>query len=281
MHKTRAVVAYNGATTGLGNRVRVTLGAARYATYVAAPFYYVWPTTPHFAPRIDELWEWSAGRRIPRSVSRMAGPMTGYTDNDLRSAGPRQIIQIRTGAELLLPPEAGDWRQDLRALVPVSEIAEDVVRIHREEFGIEPYVGVQIRAHEVSHQRTKDTSAVEWFTSHMERLVNERPGTRFYLSCDVLEVKLRILQDFPTATANVTSAPYNSTAAVRAALVDLYLLASSSYMLGPHFSSFIELAQFLADLKVPTDKPVQPPCGVESWWELGAASDPLAPAMRR
>jgi len=234
-----------------------------------------------FEPALNELWEWSGGVRIPRALSRAAGKLTGYTDHDLRDVEEQRVLQIRTGAELLLPREAGSWRDDLRALVPVPAIADAVSRFHRENFGDEPYVGVQIRAHDVSHQKTKESSPVEWFAERMRQISADRPGVRFYISSDVLEVKQQMLREFPSAVAHVVSAPYNSTEAVRAAIVDLYLLGSSSYMLGPHFSSFIEMAQFLADMQVPTDKPHQEPREIDAWWKLSAVIDPLKPAERR
>lgn len=276
-----AVVAYNGADAGLGNRMRVTLGASRYATHRDLPFFYVWPSGPKFEPLLTDLWEWRSGMRVPRGLSRAAAKLTDYVGSDLRELNSRRVIQIRTGNELTLPCEAGDWRDDLRALVPVSEIADVVTRLHQGELGDQPYVGIQLRVHDVSHTKTKNSSPIEWFTDRMRRILTERPGTRFYVSCDKLDVKQRVLREFPTASAHVIPAAYNSTAAVRAAIVDLYLLASSSYMLGPHFSSFIEMAQFLADMKVPTDKPEECSKNVQSWWELPPAPDPLSPASGR
>jgi hypothetical protein len=276
----RAVIAYNGADAGLGNRVRVTLGAARYARYVNAPFLYVWPTTSHFEPRMGELWEWRHGTSIPRSTSRTLGLFTGYTGNDLTSPQCRTILQIRTGGELQLPEAAGDWRADLRHLRPVPEVAEAVNSIHVSEFGDSPYVGIQIRAHAVSHQRTKATSPVSWFVDKMRHTLSERPDSRFYISCDVPELKHELLRAFPSATANLTSARYNSREAVRAAIVDLYLLSSSSYMIGPTGSSFIELAQFLSNMRVPTDKPEQTSQYNYNWVDLSAAPDPLVPSVR-
>lgn len=280
MARTRLVVAYNGADAGLGNRIRVTLGAARLARHRGARFAYVWPSTPLFEPLLTELWEWREGIRLPRAASRAAGLLTGYVGRDVRDAPARTVLQIRTGGELVLPDDAGSWQEDLRALVPVAEIAERVERIHRDELADAPYVGVQIRAHHVSHQETKESSPVDWFVQRMHEIRDDRPDTRFYISCDVPEVKRRILDEFPTATAHLVEAPYNSTAAVRAAIVDLYLLAASSYLLGPHHSSFIEIAQFLSGLSVPTDKPTEEPSRVSEWWTLPAARRPLAPAVR-
>ena len=280
-HKPGAVVAYNGGDAGLGNRMRVTLGASQYAAHRQLPFFYVWPTTPEFEPLLTELWEWNGGTRISRALSRAAAKLTGYVGSDLRDLDSRRFIQVRTGDGLSLPRGAGDWRDDLRKLVPVPEIADVVTKLHREEFANLPYVGVQLRVHDVSHTRTKSSSPVEWFTDRMRLLLADRPDTRFFISCDTLEVKQQILRDFPTASAHIVTARYNSTAAVRAAIVDLYLLASSSYMLGPQYSSFIEMAQFLADMKVPTDKPDERPKNSQSWWELPAVTNPLSPALGR
>lgn len=277
----RAVVAYNGSDAGLGNRMRVTLGGARYAAHLDAKFFYVWPTSSQFEPRPDELWEWSAGTRIPRILSRGAGKFTGFEGKDLRRVSPGRVVQIRTGGELLLPAEAGDWREDFRALTPVEEISEVVTLIHAEHLGTEPYIGIQIRVHSVSHQRTKDTSPLEWFTERMRKLSEAYPSARFFVSCDVPEIKRQILRAFPSASAHIVEAQYNSTAAVRASIVDLYLLAASSYMLGPTYSSFIELAQFLAAMKVPTDKPGQVSQLSGPWQNLGPARDALIPAVRR
>lgn len=280
MARTRLVVAYNGADAGLGNRIRVTLGAARLARHLDARFAYVWPSTALFEPLLTELWEWREGVRVPRAASRAAGLVTGYVGRDVRDAPSSPVLQIRTGGELVLPADAGSWQDDLRALVPVREIAERVERIHGTELSDAPYVGVQIRAHQVSHRATKETSPVDWFVRRMHEIRADRPETRFYISCDVPEVKRRILGEFPTATAHLVEAPYNSTSAVRAAIVDLYLLAASSYLLGPHHSSFIEIAQFLSGLSVPTDKPTEEPSQVRDWWSLPVAPRPLAPALR-
>ncbi|MEI3848735.1 MULTISPECIES: O-fucosyltransferase family protein [Microbacterium] len=279
MSATRLVIAYNGADAGLGNRLRVTLGAARYARFLDARFGYVWPRGPLFEPAFTDLWEWGEGMRVSRAVSRAVGLLSGYVGNRLTEAPRRAVLQIRTGAELVLPPEAGSWTDDLRALRPVDEIARTVHRLHG-GLASAPYVGVQLRVHRVSHRETTQTSPASWFTERMHAILAERPGTRFYLSCDVPEVKRTLLQQFPTAVAHEVDAPYNSTAAVRAAIVDLYLLAASSRLLGPHHSSFIEMAQFLGDLRVPTDKPTEPAADTHAWWTLPPATDPLRPADR-
>ncbi len=64
-------------------------------------------------------------------------------------------------------------------------------------------------------------------------------------------------------------------------MVDLYLLASSCHILGPHFSSFPELAHFLTLGQVPLETSVgdsyaevRPPLRVS------IAADPVTPRLR-
>lgn len=276
-----AVVAYNGADAGLGNRVRLTLGAARYAELRRFEYFYVWPTTSAFEPKITDIWDWTYGRRIPRLASRGMARLTGYFNSDLLGADQRRIVQIRTGGELALPPGAGSWQSKLRELTPVPEIADLIKRFFRDHLAGEPYVGVQIRVHRVSHHQTRATSPLAWFVDQMRAILDERPGTRFYVSCDVNEVKKQILRDFPTARAIVDSSPYNSRPAVRAAVADLYLLASSAHILGPHYSSFVELAEHLAELKVASVKPTERAVRPIDWWRASTVVDPLRPSIRR
>ena len=74
--------------------------------------------------------------------------------------------------------------------------------------------------------------------------------------------------------------PYNSTQAVRASVVDLYLLASSGYLLGPHFSSFIHLAEHLAGDRLVLETPVTGIGDATSYRDQGVVSDPTRPFVR-
>ena len=86
-----AVVAYDGADAGLGNRMRVTLGAQNLAVAESRALFYVWPRTPAFQPALTDLWDWSGGIRVSRAVSRALAKVTGYLDNDLRNVRSRQF----------------------------------------------------------------------------------------------------------------------------------------------------------------------------------------------
>ena len=65
----RLVVAVTGPYHGLGNRMRVVLGAQALARLEGRSFRYVWPIGRGFGARLDELWEFHA-RRWPTALSR-------------------------------------------------------------------------------------------------------------------------------------------------------------------------------------------------------------------
>lgn len=277
----KALVAYNGLAVGLGNRVRVTMGAANLAEHHERDFYYVWPTGTPFEPTFRELWDFERGRVIRRATSRALATVVPYVDENLvglRASAP--VWQIRTGAELVTPPGVRSWREDFRRLTPVEEIAGPVTRIFDEHFRGVPYIGVQIRAHEVSHARTTTTSPVEWFERRMAVLAEQNPGVPFYISCDVQEVQDRLVERFTGSFGQRDKGPYNSTRAVRAAIVDLYLLACAGHMVGPYYSSFIHLAEYLGDLSTITENPVEEFPQQPDITAPGLAADPLRPAVR-
>jgi hypothetical protein len=73
---------------------------------------------------------------------------------------------------------------------------------------------------------------------------------------------------------------YNTVTGVRSAVSDLYLLAGSSYLLGPHYSSFVELAQFLAGAGLTLETSMKPAVGPIDLAALGHSTDPLRPQIR-
>jgi len=253
----RSLIAYNGADSGLGNRVRVTLGARVLAEHENRALYYVWPTGKLFGPTFEDLWDFQGGTRIPRAVSRALERIYPYENADVSAPSPqvraRRVRQIRTGGELQLPPGLRSWREEFRDLTVNPAIGDRIRRVFDDELRGRPYVGVQIRAHAVSHQRTKEASPVSWFEERMRAIVAEHPNIAFFVSADVPEVLDRMKALFPHVVGLTDKGGYNTTEGVRSAVADLYLLASSHYILGSHYSSFLHLAGYLADGKVPIE----------------------------
>ncbi|NNG35828.1 hypothetical protein [Nakamurella aerolata] len=280
----RYLVAYNPAAAGLGNRMRVVLGAKVLAEHEDRRLLYVWPTGPKFGPKLTELWDFTGGRRLSKYLSRALAPLVPYGDRDVRNsagpdAGPR-IRQIMTGGELQLPPGLRSWRDEFRSLRPAPPIAERVNAFHADQLGSEPYVGVQIRAHAVSHEKTKAMSPTSWFVDRMHQIEDADPGVRFFVSCDVPEVFEQITAEFPTAVGIKDKGAYNSTEGVTGGVADLYLLAGSGYLLGPYWSSFIELAQHLAGDRITVETANETATGGVDFTSLGVVADPLRPADR-
>ena len=280
----KALIAYNGADSGLGNRMRVVLGAKVLAEHERRRLYYVWPTGPLFEPRLTELWDFHGGTPVARSVSRALAKLYPYETADVAAASPRlrarRVRQIRTGGELRLPPGLRSWREEFRSLTPAPDIAGRVVDFFDDRLRDRPYVGVQIRAHAVSHPQTKDASPVSWFRSRMRQIAARQPGTVFFVSCDVPEVVSALASEIPNVQALSDKGGYNTVAGVKSAIVDLYLLASSGYILGPHYSSFLHLADYLADEHIRIETSQHTPPELVDLRSPGLAAHPLHPAVR-
>ncbi|GAA4975374.1 hypothetical protein [Kineococcus glutinatus] len=280
-----SLIAYNGYDTGLGNRVRVVLSAQSLAEHEGRRFYYVWPTGPRFGPRFADLWVHpTRGRVVPRALSRGLARLYPYVDESLTwlddAKRAERVWQVRTGNALALPAGAAPWEDAFRALEPVPAIRERVGRFFDANLRGEPYVGVMIRAHTVSHRRTRETSPVEWFVERMQEIRRHDPSTRFFVSCDVPEVAARVTAAVPGSCTQLDKGAYNSTEGVRASIADLYLLASSGHLIGPHFSSFVHLAQHLVRERLDFETPLTQAAGPVDHRRHGVVRDPLRPAHR-
>ncbi|QEE60498.1 hypothetical protein FVA74_02110 [Salinibacterium sp. dk2585] len=277
------IIAYNGYDSGLGNRVRVVLGAQSLASLEGRAFAYVWPTGKLFGPRFSELWDFSAPV-VPRAFSRGIAPLFPYVDETLEwldDATRRQPLwQIRTGSPIRLPAEAESWQERFRALRPTAQIADRVERIFDEQLRGRPYIGVMIRAHSVSHAKTLQASPVEWFLARLREIRRSDPDALFFVSCDTPDVQSAVLEAVPGCVAQHDKGPYNSTEGVLSSIVDLYLLAASGYLIGPHFSSFVHLAEHLAGDQLTFETALDGCHGPVDYHRVGLVADPLRPVIR-
>lgn len=278
--RTRALVAYNGADSGLGNRVRVVLGAKVLAEHEDRLLLYVWPTGPLFGPAFTDLWDFRGGMRISRSLSRAMAPIWPYENEDLTKPSRVRVRQIRTGSELRLPPGLRSWREEFRDMTPSPEISDRVRRFSEAHLKGHPYVGVQIRSHQVSHQKTKEASPVSWFERRMTEIASRQPGTVFFVSSDVPEVLSRLQGEVPNVYGLTDKGGYNTTEGVKSAVVDLYLLAGSGYLLGSHFSSFLHLAEYLSGERVPVETSQSAAPEMVDLSSSGSVLDATRPALR-
>lgn len=267
---------------GLGNRIRSVLGSRALARRHGRRFAYAWPTGRYFGARLDQLWQID-DPTIPSLASRAAALRFQFHDETLSwvpASANERIWQVRTAHALQFVDGDRAWEPQLQGLRPVPEIADRVLDFRDNHLGVEPYVGVMIRAHSIAHQQTLAASPVEWFIQRMQDLRANYPDLRFFVSADTEEAVDRVSTAVPGAVAQRGKGAYNSLSALRASVVDLYLLASSVHVLGAHYSSFPELAQRLAgpDLSLETPAVEERVHRLEG---LTQPSNPLRPQVRR
>jgi hypothetical protein len=269
-------------THGLGNRVRLVMSSRVLARLEGRSFCYAWPTGEAFGAELTDLWEFDE-RQVPAWASTILARWYPYRDERLAwiddSARRSLLWQIRSAREVVLAEGAGDWRRDFGRLTPAASVADAVRAFFAARLAGAPYVGVMVRSHAVSHRKTREHSPVEWFISRMAEIARAQSDVRFFLACDDPAVQETILARFPTCVAQSDKGAYNSRRAVKAAVSDLYLLASSAYLLGPYWSSFVHLARYLSDRTVPVETSrTGRPADWRKAGNLGVVADPVRPS---
>lgn len=247
----RSVIAVTKEYHGLGNRARVVFGAQSLARSNDRNIYAVWPVTRAFGARLDQLWETDIPT-IPRWFSQSLRIRFPYRDETLTwmtDATSERIWQIRTAHALRLPSGTDSWQDELHLTRPVAPIAQRIVDFHAQHLVGHPWVGVMVRAHPHSHAETLRASPVDWYVDRMKQMQDTYPDLRFYVSADVPQVQQEVIDAVRGSIGLNDKGDYNSVAGLSAAVVDLYLLAGSVHLLGPHFSSFPELATHLAGVE--------------------------------
>jgi hypothetical protein len=247
-----SLIASVGRYSGLGNRMRTVLSAQSLAEIEGRRYFYCWPTGAKFGTRLTELWTYDVST-VPRAATRVLAARYPYRDATLTwidRVRSDRIWQIRTGQPLSLPPIATPWTDRLRDLRPTTEISDRVTDVFDRHLRGMAYVGVMIRVHQHSHELTRQMSPVDWFTNRMRQIRMASPDLGFYISCDVPEIQEQIVGSFDNAFGLTGKGGYNSPASLKASVVDLYLLASSVHILAPHYSSFPELALYLAGKRI-------------------------------
>ncbi|MDT0156340.1 hypothetical protein Q9R19_01755 [Microbacterium sp. ARD32] len=248
----RSIIAVTRLHHGLGNRIRVVLSAQDLAESTGRDFAYVWPTGRAFGARLDDLWQ-ADMRQISVPRSRMLAIRHPYRDAsaDWRmEADGDAVWQIRTAQPIVVDGAIDTWHPRLRRLRPVAPITERVEELFDAELRGRPYLGVMIRSHSVSHERTRAESPLEWYLKRIGDVRRDHPHIPVFVSADTTDALDQVCSRFDDVHAIREKGPYNSLSALRAAVVDLYMLASSTHILAPHYSSFPELARYLAGPEV-------------------------------
>ncbi|WP_426737849.1 hypothetical protein [Plantibacter sp. 2H11-2] len=238
--------------SGLGNRVRSLLGARELCERHGWGFSYTWDDhSAALSAELDDLWEQDFERTSRTAATLRRLPRRDFLSGDQRTwpsgTEERRWIDLKTGDYIVdRDGERLDWGKQLRALRPSAAVVQRL-RSASDEMGTQEYVGVMIRAHEASHPKTKEFSPVSWYERRMRELLEARPSLRFYLSCDVPEVAEALVARFPSGMTQQDKGGYNTTVGTQAAVADVYMLAASSGILRPFWSSFTTMSSELAD----------------------------------
>lgn len=280
-----SLVAVTGKRHGLGNRVRVVLGARSLARLEGRRFFYTWHTGREFGGRFDDLWEVD-DTVVARLTTRVLARRYPLRDEKLtwidQKARLERVWQIKTPHALHLPDEAKPWEAELQAMNPVEPIRARVHEFFEAHLRGEPYIGVMVRAHPNSHAVTLAESPVSWYLERMRQLRQRHPNIRFFVSADTAEAQAFVIDAIPGSFGLSEKGRYNSRDGLRSSVADLYLLAGSAHVLAPHYSSFPELAQKLAGPGLALETSHTEPAMVElAESALSLVGDPTSPHIRR
>lgn len=268
---------------GLGNRMRLVLSAQDLAESSGRDFAYVWPTGKAFGARLDDLWDVDM-RRISRPTSRALSLRYPYRDGSEEwrgAAAGERIWQVRSSQPVVVSGRIDTWHDRLRRLRPSTRVNARICAQFDTGLQGVPYLGVMVRSHVVSHENTLAASPLEWYLDRISDVRRRNPELPIYVSADTVRAFDVVASAFPGVHGQRDKGAYNSRSALAAAVADLYLLASATHILGPHYSSFPELSEYLAGGSVALETSMSSP---ESSFDESAprtiVKDPTRPAVR-
>jgi hypothetical protein len=163
----------------------------------------------------------------------------------------------------ILNNEKTNWYKEctfLRTLEIHEELAKKLFQ-HSLDFSIYSLIGVHIRMgqnmstydyEKIDHySETAKESITKWrskshwknFAEYMKILIKSTPEQKFFVSCDNKDTYLELLKEFPIGTIYYLNRDVDdrSLEQIKYALLDVYLLSRTKYILGSNWSSFTEL----------------------------------------
>jgi hypothetical protein len=279
-----SIVAVNMETSGLGNRVQFTMAVASVAEATGRTLKVYWPLNALFACPADRIWTNFPGEMIAAQELPPLGP---EVLTDWRTITPEfwptvddPTVYLRGYGGIPQPVGSRLWGEvfrELEATPEVRELVEEAWAALPRDAGV---LGVSMRVNEKSHPKTKEHSPVDWYVAELERFSTANPKAGIFLSCDELDVTEQLKAKFPNIVAVDYPSEYNSERGVIKAVADLYILASSTEIIAPYWSSFPTMSYQLAGEQVPMRS------SLRSWpaargADPSIASDPVWPSHRR
>lgn len=279
-----SIVAVNMNTCGLGNRVHFTLSVASVASATDRNLKVYWPLDNLFACPVENIWTNFPGEAIE---SKDLPPINPDVLTDWRNLTPESWSTIDDPTVYLrgyggIPQPAGSrlWGELFREL----ELTDEVRALVDSAWAGLPHdhgvLGVSMRVNEKSHAKTKEHSPVEWYIAELERFSETHPNAGIFLSCDEESVTEQLKVRFPNVVAIDYPGEYNSVRSITKAVADLYILASSTEIISPYWSSFPNMSYQLAAEQVPMRNSMRSWRGAKNTIP-SVASDPVWPSRNR
>ena len=279
-----SIVAVNMNRCGLGNRVHFTLSVASVASATDRNLKVYWPLDDLFACPVENIWANFPGEVIEAQDLPPIGP---EVLTDWRNLTPESWSTIDESEVYLrgyggIPQPAGSrlWGELFRELELTAEVRGLVHNAWAELPRDHGVLGVSMRVNERSHAKTKEHSPVEWYVAELERFSETHPNAGIFLSCDEEVVVEQLKVRFPNVVAIDYPGEYNSGRSIIKAVADLYILASSTEIISPYWSSFPNMSYQLAAEHVPMRNSVRSWRGAKST-SPSIASDPAWPSHNR
>jgi hypothetical protein len=269
-------------SAGLANRIRAISSARCLADETGHDLTVIWKNHRHLASAFHELFEpsgkvrmvdtaafggsrlrrWNLlGYRLRKNKSPVLWQLAGLAkrlrfDTVLRGRKVKEIMiegwdldRVANARNMLIVSNSqffqGPFQRDM--FVPVAELRD---RIDAVAGAFDAYtVGVQIRR--TDFKASIANSPEEIFVLRMNGILDERPDAMFFLATDCADTEARMRQAF--AGRIMTAAPERSRSTgtgIKDAVVDLFCLARTNYILGSHASSFGKMAGELGGVEM-------------------------------
>lgn len=249
---------------GLGNRVRVVNSAYRLCKKLGCKLYVVWQLTPELNCRYDNLFKVmegitvvNTGARSSRglellcdSAAKIINRSVGFYDDSTRDDLVRKIsdemlplqrtvvARVNDGFYATnLPP---DWLSPHETLVAEIDSVCSRFPMHT--------VGIHIRRRD--NQESVQVSRTESFIEKMDEMIQQNPEVKFFLATDCMSTQVLLCGRYgKNIFTREKVLNRNEPAGIQDALIDMYCLSRTDFIVGSYWSSFSEVASLLG--KVP------------------------------
>lgn len=201
-----------------------------------------------------EFLKWRGGKLfpldfyLPKIIQVILFSQTFYGIKDTDNKNSKALIKSGHKATYLATcyaiSKCYDYKELLVPIAPIKKLIDSVIA----GFSART-VGVHIRR--TDNIKAMMKTSIEDFAVRMRAELGQYPETKFYLASDDPEVKRRLVNEFADAIVTYEGALNRSSAkGMRDAVVDLWCLSSTSFILGSYHSSYSQTASEIGGVKL-------------------------------